>query len=386
LRAGGHRVAESALRDPDVRDEAGDVVPALHRERRQLEGGDPPLRAALQRCDVLRRQRQSHRLVQVRRGILGGEAQVVGTDLDELGARQQPRQRQRRIGAGRDHQVDLRGQVLEQEGHRLVHVARRDDVVVVEYQHHVVRDGIEVVDQGHEGLVHRRLGRLQERERAGTHPVLRPLQCGEKVGPEHDRVVVPLIEREPRRRPSPSSDGGQPLRQQRRLAEAGRGRHQRQGHLAPTVQTLAQSRARNQAAPPPRDVELGSEQRACHDRLSSARTPGRKEVARANRPYWFASTSRTSSGRCSRCSRCTTRPGPRRWCPDGRWTWEPGGGMQQRRGDREQDHGGGAERRHVRRGEQQAAADEADNGAAAEQAGFPVRLDERRRGPLIRGG
>ena len=33
-------------------DEAGDVVAALHRQRRQLEGGDPALGPALQRGDV----------------------------------------------------------------------------------------------------------------------------------------------------------------------------------------------------------------------------------------------------------------------------------------------------------------------------------------------
>ena len=33
-------------------DEAGDVVSPLHRERRQLERGDPPFGAPLQRCDI----------------------------------------------------------------------------------------------------------------------------------------------------------------------------------------------------------------------------------------------------------------------------------------------------------------------------------------------
>lgn len=46
-----------------ARDKACDVGAALHRERRQLERGDPPFRAPLQRCDVLRRQYQSHHLV-----------------------------------------------------------------------------------------------------------------------------------------------------------------------------------------------------------------------------------------------------------------------------------------------------------------------------------
>ena len=120
-------------------DEAGDVVAPLHRERRQLERGDPAFGAPLQRRDVLRRQVQAHHLVEVRRGLVGREAQVGGADLDELAARPQPSQRQRRVGAAGDHQVQLRREVLEQEGHPVVDVARVDDVVVVEHQHDVVR-------------------------------------------------------------------------------------------------------------------------------------------------------------------------------------------------------------------------------------------------------
>ena len=119
-------------------DEAGDVVSALHRQRRQLERGDPPFGASLQRGDVLRRQLQSHHLVEVRRGLVGREAQIGGADLDELAAARR-RQRQRRVGAAGDHQVDLRGEVLQQdEGHRLVHLDGLDDVVVVEDQHDLV--------------------------------------------------------------------------------------------------------------------------------------------------------------------------------------------------------------------------------------------------------
>ena len=82
----------------------------------------------------------------------------------------QPGQRQRRVGAAGDHQVQLRGQMVQQEGHPVLHVARVDDVVVVEHQHDVVRDGAEVVEQSGEDRFDRRLGRLQERERASHRP------------------------------------------------------------------------------------------------------------------------------------------------------------------------------------------------------------------------
>ena len=84
-------------------DEPGDIVAPPHRQRRQLKRGDPPFGAALKRCDVLCRQPQSHHPVQVRRSLFRREAQISGTDLDELAAPSQPGQRQRRVGATGDH-------------------------------------------------------------------------------------------------------------------------------------------------------------------------------------------------------------------------------------------------------------------------------------------
>ena len=95
-----HQVVDDvAVVTGEARDEARDVVAALHRERRQLERGDPALGAPLQRGDVARGQVQPHHLVEVRGGLVGREAQVGGTDLDELAPRAQASQRQRRVGA-----------------------------------------------------------------------------------------------------------------------------------------------------------------------------------------------------------------------------------------------------------------------------------------------
>ena len=149
-----------------------DVVPSLHRQRRQLQGGDPAFGAPLQRRDVAGRQVQAHHLVEVRRRLVGGEAQVGGADLDELAARAQPRQRQRRIGAawrspGGPAAAGARAGTPSRPGSS----RRVDDVVVVEHQHDVVRDRAELVEQrGEDRLDRRRLGRLQQRERAGADP------------------------------------------------------------------------------------------------------------------------------------------------------------------------------------------------------------------------
>ena len=98
-------------------DEAGDVVAPLHRQRRQLEGGDPPFGAPLEGLDVARRQCQAHDVVQVRGSLGRREAQVRGADLDELAARPQAAERQRRIGTRGDHEMDAWRQVLQQERH-----------------------------------------------------------------------------------------------------------------------------------------------------------------------------------------------------------------------------------------------------------------------------
>ena len=98
-------------------DEVRDVFPSLHRQRRELQRGDPALGARFQRRDVVGGQLEAHRAVQVRRRLLGGEAQIGGSDLHQFAAHSQARQRQRRIGPARQHEVRALGQVVEEVGH-----------------------------------------------------------------------------------------------------------------------------------------------------------------------------------------------------------------------------------------------------------------------------
>jgi hypothetical protein len=67
-------------------DEAGHVVPTPHRQRGQLERGDPAFGASLQGRDVGRSQLESGDVVEVGRRLVEGEAQVSGSDLDQLAA------------------------------------------------------------------------------------------------------------------------------------------------------------------------------------------------------------------------------------------------------------------------------------------------------------
>ena len=54
----------------EARDEAGDIVAPLHRERRQLECGDPAFRSPFQGGDIARGQIEPHHLVEVCVGLV----------------------------------------------------------------------------------------------------------------------------------------------------------------------------------------------------------------------------------------------------------------------------------------------------------------------------
>ncbi len=88
-------------------------------------------------------------------------------------------------------------------------------------------------------------------------------------------MIVALVERKPRHRPSIDCNSRQPVSEQRCLAEAGRRSDERQLRLGPSVQPVAQSRARHKTTPPLGNVKLGLEQRRNHERLRYEPTTSR---------------------------------------------------------------------------------------------------------------
>ncbi len=67
--------------------ETSDVVSTPHRERGQLECGNPPFGALLQGGHVPCGQIKAHHLVEVCRSLLWSEPQVRGSHFDEFAAR-----------------------------------------------------------------------------------------------------------------------------------------------------------------------------------------------------------------------------------------------------------------------------------------------------------
>jgi hypothetical protein len=196
--------------------------------------------------------------------------------------------------------------MLEQERHPVLQLAGIDQVVIVEHQHDVLGDGVELVEQRREDRVAgRRLRRLQERQRPGARLWEHHLQRGDQVGPEACGLVVGLIEREPRRRVRRVRGGRQPRGEHCRLAKAGRRRDQRQPRRGPLVQALGQSRAWHQPAARPGDIKLGLEQRGGDHCLLSGTLAG-SDTGNGGTPIIYFMKVKTDHGPCSR--RRTRRP------------------------------------------------------------------------------
>ena len=185
-------------------DEARDLTPlgdAAQREGGELKAGDPPFGALLQRVRVGGGELQPHHLVEELSSLVGGEAQIGGAQLDELSASPEPGHLQRWIGPGRDHQVHLIGDMVEEEGHCFVHVGRFDDVIVVEHEDPLLPRCLctgagELVDErrlvgGARGGVHGLEGCRVDVE-AGA------VQRCHQVRQEPPQVVVAVVEGDPR--------------------------------------------------------------------------------------------------------------------------------------------------------------------------------------------
>ena len=215
---------------------------------------------------------EAHHLVEVRRSLVRREPQVSGPDLDQLAARPQPGQRQRRVSATGDHQVQPRRQVVEQERHRVVDLAGLDQVVVVEHQHDVAAGRAEVVEQRREHQLDRgRLRRGQELQLVRADPGRHRPQRGDHVGPEGHRVVVAGVERQPRSRPfSPAARTCRPAT--RRATSTCRSPPVRRRGSASTRPRGPAARSAADAAPAlggPGPIELRLQQGRSHRRLLS---------------------------------------------------------------------------------------------------------------------
>ena len=164
----------------------------------------------------------------------------------------------------------VRGQVIEQERHRFVHVGGLDDVVVVEHEDELARDHAEVVHERGDDGRRRRRGRLQDGHRAGRGVRDGGADGRHDVRPEPGRVVVTDVERQPGGCGAVVG-GTEPFGDEGRLAEPRRRGDEREQGQVVVGEPVRQPRTIDGRAPAARPVELRLEERADDGRDRIAR-------------------------------------------------------------------------------------------------------------------
>ena len=214
------------------------IRPARQGQAGKVDPGRPPFGAFHQQGGSLGRQPDALDLRQCG-DLRPREAEVLGTDLSELAGRPDPAEAQPGVRPSDDHQVRLRGEVLDEQLHLAVAARLADDVEVVQQDDGLLGRRRQGVDHAAQGLVphvaEARCEVLARAEPAG------PLQGNRHVCPQSGRVVVTGVERDPRRRSSRHTMARQPLRHERRLAVAGRGSDESDGPLDRPLQLVDQT-------------------------------------------------------------------------------------------------------------------------------------------------
>ena len=229
-------------------------------ERRQAQDRNPALGAFLQRLRSLLGQLLAHDASEKGVRLLQRKAQVGATQFVEASFGSPPGQWQRRIEAGSQHQVQLGGQMPDQELEQAMHLAAMNALIIIQHQDHVFGHIRQIVDeQGRHAIGRGELRGLEEVGSGLAGVGEDPLQgSGEQVD-EGGKLVVVGLEGEP---------GGrvvnclQPLDQQGRLAKAGRGAHQSDGAAEPGVQALEEVSSGDDIATGAGSIELCVQERA----------------------------------------------------------------------------------------------------------------------------
>ena len=215
-----------AVGAPERLDEGVLVLLVLQGEGGEVDPRGPPFGTLQQHREVIRADVQPHLLVQQAGGFLLGEGELLGADLVHLSPGPEPPQWQRRVGAAGDDEVDVLGEMLHEEGHRLVRVLLGYELVVIEHHDDPMGQlGELVYERGkrcsdeplpHGAYSHKNIG---PEVLLFWHNLAQRLYY---VPPQPDRIVVLLVEGDP-------GEGHlgffylTPVGQERRLPVAGRG-------------------------------------------------------------------------------------------------------------------------------------------------------------------
>src|SRR5215208_4480280 len=211
----------------------------------QGEGGEvdprrPPFGPLEQYGEIIRADIQSQLLIQQALGFLLCEGELLGAYLVHLSPGPKPPQRQRWVGPARDDEVNVLGEVLHEEGHRLMRVFLGYELVVIEHQHDLIGQLGELVYERGKRHSDEVLPRdTHSRENIGCEVLFWHdlAQCLDYMPPQPNQIVVLLVEGDP-------GEGNlcifylTPVGKERRLPVAGRGAYN--ANLA--VQGVAEER------------------------------------------------------------------------------------------------------------------------------------------------
>jgi hypothetical protein len=171
---------------------------------RQVQPGRPAGGPLDQQLDIRRAEGQSEAAVQETVGLLDGEAQVVGPELEQVSVSPESGEREVRFPSGREHQTEGGRRMLDQPSDALTCATTGEQVEVVDDQGHGGLFGEGVRQPRQEQLDH---GDPRHRfpecaAHVGTHPAQRL----DQVGPQHRRIVVVPVKAQPGDRASTLRD------------------------------------------------------------------------------------------------------------------------------------------------------------------------------------
>ena len=235
------------------------VASPLERERGDAQGRRPAIGHAVDRADFGRAQPLRRRQVEKLACLVAREAQSRSVHFEQLAARAQRTEFERRLGARQQHQPQVRRRVAQQEGDRLVDALVAHDVVVVEEQEEFVAAVRDLVHQHR--LQVRQGGRIGDGQALLADLGAGPVQRVDDVEEEPARLVVVRVEREPGHRVAALEDALDPREGERGLAEAARRAQHRQRPLAGLGQQGLEPGAGDAAGPRRRGRDLRGDHR-----------------------------------------------------------------------------------------------------------------------------
>src|SRR6266436_5143741 len=144
---------------------------------------------------------RSERLGQKGQHFLRGEPQISRADLGQVTTRTQACQGKRGISPCRHDQVELRWQMIDEIGDSLMDRWRSDQMVVIQHQRHLVRQGSKFIDPDGQdsfyGWKRRERGCLKEREGGCPETLMNARESREHIGPEACEIIIVLLQRDP---------------------------------------------------------------------------------------------------------------------------------------------------------------------------------------------